>query len=141
MRFPLYLVATALMTTFVAADPVDPPNGGRALDPAAFEAMTTGKTFIYATEGGIAYGAEEYLPGRKVRWSFLDGECKSGEWYVDLDLICFVYEDNPVPQCWSFSIVGSQLRAQYENTEDGNSLYSVDQSEDGLECLGPLVGV
>src|SRR6056297_3315549 len=41
-----------------------------------FDAYTRGQTFYYGAEGEEPYGAEEYLPGQRVRWSFLDGECQ-----------------------------------------------------------------
>ena len=66
-----------------------------------FDAYTRGHTFYYGA-GGTPYGGEEYLDNRRVRWSFLDGECQEGYWYEAGELICFVYENNPDPQCWTF---------------------------------------
>ena len=107
-----------------------------------FEAFTTGKTFTYAEGNGTPYGAERYLPGRRVEWSYLDGDCQSGEWFEELGLICFVYEgDYSDPQCWSFSNDDGRLKAQFENIEGGTTLYSIEQSDDPLLCLGPKVGV
>ena len=40
-----------------------------------FDALTRGQTFYYGVNGSEPYGAEEYLDNRRVRWSFLDGEC------------------------------------------------------------------
>jgi len=69
----------------------------------AFDAFTRGQTFYYGYDAE-PYGAEEYLEDRRVRWSFLDGQCKEGYWYDTPErLICFVYEDRPdSPQCWAF---------------------------------------
>ena len=64
-----------------------------------FDTYTRGKTLFFGQDGQ-AYGAEIYRENRQVQWSFLDGECKDGEWYEDDGLICFVYDDNPNPQCW-----------------------------------------
>ena len=55
------------------------PLGAAPLSSDAFDAYTNGK-LLYFNEGGEAYGAERYLPGRRVEWSFLDGNCKSGQW-------------------------------------------------------------
>ena len=41
-----------------------------------FDAYTQGKTFYYA-ENGNAYGGEEYLRNRRVRWSFLGTSAKT----------------------------------------------------------------
>ena len=46
-----------------------PAFGEEPLDGAEFEAFATGKTLSYAV-GGIVYGAEQYLPGRRVIWAF-----------------------------------------------------------------------
>lgn len=107
---------------------------------AEFDAYTRGKTFLYANEGR-AYGAEEYLPNRRVRWSFLDGECQTGEWFQEDDLICFVYEELPEKQCWSFLRGASGLVARFENDPAQTELYEVEQSREPLSCPGPEVGV
>ena len=73
----------------------------KTLDGAEFDAYTRGKTLVYQRLG-VQYGAEQYLSNRRVVWSFLDGECKEGYWYPQGQEICFVYEDRPEPQCWSF---------------------------------------
>jgi hypothetical protein len=105
-----------------------------------FEAYVTGKTLIYGFEGQ-SYGGEDYLENRRVRWSFLDGRCKSGRWYPSDGNICFVYEDNPEPQCWSFYLRGSTLVAQFENNPEYEELYETGEAEGPLQCLGPEVGV
>ena len=66
-----------------------------------FDALTRGQTFYYGVNGSEPYGAEEYLDNRRVRWSFLDGECVEGSWYEEAGRICFVYENRPEPQCWA----------------------------------------
>ncbi len=107
----------------------------------AFERYSQGKTLYYG-ESGQAYGAEEYLDDRRVRWSFLDGDCKDGYWYEAQGLICFVYEDNPGnPQCWSFFQTPGGLVARFENDPDATELYEVEQSDEPMLCYGPDVGV
>ena len=108
---------------------------------AEFDAYTRGQTFYYGA-GGAPYGGEEYLDNRRVRWSFLDGQCKDGFWYDEAGMICFVYEDNPVPQCWSFYRTGEGgLRAIFENDPARTSLYEARRNEDPMICPGPDVGV
>lgn len=107
---------------------------------AAFEAYTQGKTFYYGAQG-TAYGAEEYLSDRRVRWSFLDGDCQTGYWYEDDGLICFVYDDRPDPQCWSFVKTANGLVARYLTETRETELYEVEQSDEPLECKGPRIGV
>lgn len=127
------LFALALCTSL-------PAQADTALDAQAFEQLTLGRTFTYA-ENGTAYGAEEYLPGRRVRWSFLDGQCKAGFWWEEAGQICFAYEDNPEPQCWRFFMGEAGLVAHYTSSDDTAPLYEVGQSSDPLLCLGPETGV
>ncbi|MCL3882291.1 hypothetical protein [Marivita sp. GX14005] len=114
-----------------AAEPMNGPE---------FEAYVTGKT-LYFGQNGEAYGVEEYRENRRVRWSFLDGRCKDGIWYEDSGMICFVYEDNPVPQCWSFFEEPGGLRAIFENDPAATTLYEAQQDDQPMVCLGPDVGV
>ena len=104
-----------------------------------FDAYTRGKTFFYESNGQ-AYGAEEYLPDRRVIWTFLDGRCQYGEWYMRGSHICFVYEENPSEQCWSFTRKPAGLIARFENDPDALELYEVEKTSQSLTCLGPDVG-
>lgn len=110
------------------------------LSAAEFESYVTGKT-LYFGMAGQAYGVEEYLSDRRVRWSFLDGKCKDGYWYEDASQICFVYDDNPDPQCWSFYKEGDKLRAVFENDPASTVLYEANQDDKPMICMGPDVGV
>ena len=105
-----------------------------------FDAYTRGKTLFYGRDGQ-AYGAEIYHENRRVEWSFLDGECRQGEWYEDAGLICFVYEDNPNPQCWSFMKGANGLIARFENRADTTELYEAQDIGEKMLCLGPKIGV
>ena len=105
-----------------------------------FEAYTTGKTLSYGT-GGFAYGIEEYFEDRRVRWSFIGGECQDGEWYPAGDMICFVYEKIGSPQCWTFYQRPGGLSARFENDPESTELVETRQTRDPLICLGPTPGV
>jgi len=105
-----------------------------------FDAYTQGKTLFYGN-GAEPYGAEIYLPNRRVRWSFLDGECKEGQWYEANGLICFTYEDRPDPQCWSFEQGNNGLIARFENDPAVTPLYEANESTQEMLCLGPKIGV
>lgn len=107
---------------------------------AEFEAFVTGRTLSYGRAGEAPYGTEEYLPGRQVRWAFTGEECRDGFWYDDGPLICFVYEDNPEPQCWRFFEGPGGLRADFAG-RDGAPVYQVQESEEPLFCPGPQIGV
>lgn len=105
-----------------------------------FDNYTRGKTLYYGS-GETPYGAEIYLPNRRVRWSFLDGQCRDGEWYEADGLICFVYEDRTDPQCWSFEEGPSGLIARFENDPAVTPLYEANESTEEMLCLGPEIGV
>ena len=108
---------------------------------AEFEAYVTGRTLFYSQGGAAPYGAEVYLPNRRVRWSFLDGECAEGSWYEADGLICFAYEDRPDDQCWSFRQGPTGLIARYENDPGDNEVYQAQDTGEPLICPGPKVGV
>lgn len=106
-----------------------------------FDAYTLGKTLFYG-QSGAPYGAEIYHENRRVQWSFLDGECKEGHWYeADDNLICFVYDDNPDPQCWTFQQGPAGLIARFENDPASSTLYEANDIGEEMLCLGPEVGV
>lgn len=118
----------------------DAPAGDEAgMSAAEFDAYTRGRTFHYA-EGGTPYGIEEYLPGQRVRWSYLGGECRAGRWYAQDGAICFVYEDNPVPQCWAFRRGASGLTARFLGESD-TLLYEMRSTDTPMDCAGPYTGV
>jgi hypothetical protein len=109
------------------------------LTPEEFEARVTGRTLTYSADG-MAYGAEEYLEGRRVRWSYLDGECQDGRWYVSGQQICFIYEGIAGPQCWQFYSRDGQIMARFENDPVQTELYETSKTDEALYCLGPKVG-
>lgn len=126
-------IAVLAATATIAAEP-------EPMDGATFDAYTKGKTLFYG-QNGEAYGAEMYLDNRRVKWSFLDGECKEGYWYEQQDQICFVYDDNPTPQCWAFFEDGGRLMARFENIPGATELYEAADIGEEMICLGPDVGV
>jgi hypothetical protein len=105
-----------------------------------FEAHVTGRTVTYR-QFDFIFGIEEYLPGRKVRWSVAPGECQYGSWYPQDRRICFVYEYDPVPHCWTFWKEGGALVALSDSGQPGEELYEVDRSPSPLACPGPDIGV
>ncbi|MFP7571209.1 hypothetical protein [Marivita sp. S2033] len=129
-----------LIPALIAGCTALPALAAEPLNGQDFDAYVTGKT-LYFGQNGEAYGVEEYLDNQRVRWSFLDGKCKDGIWYEDSGMICFVYEDNPNPQCWSFFKESDGLRAIFENNPDATTLYEAQQNDEPMMCLGPDIGV
>ncbi|MDZ4135335.1 MAG: hypothetical protein U1D06_07030 [Paracoccaceae bacterium] len=105
-----------------------------------FEAYATGKTLTYAI-GGQVYGTEQYLPGRRVLWAFSGDTCRKGRWYEDAGKICFVYEHDSTPQCWTFQQGDDGLRARFTQDPASAELSEVAQTPEPLICSGPDVGV
>lgn len=112
---------------------------GSRMSPEEFEAYVTGRTLVY-NSGGQPYGIEEYLPNRRVRWAFSGDDCVEGYWYVADELICFEYENNLDPQCWSFEATQSGLIARFQDSPDLTQLYETRQSTQPMACFGPKVG-
>jgi hypothetical protein len=131
IQFTLPLLLCGLFTPAYGADP---------LTAAEFEAYTTGKTLYFNLEGE-AYGAEQYLPNRRVQWSFLDGKCDEGDWYPDNRMICFTYDSEPDPQCWTFFKTPDGLVANFENDPTQTTLFTARESTEPMLCPGPDVGV
>lgn len=120
---------------------------------AAFEAYVTGKTLEYQI-GDTAYGAEQYLPGRRVVWAFRGQPCRKGHWFPASDgRICFRYQgDDAAPECWHFYREPSGLRAQFLGVgTDGTTgaggqsrqpdVVEVRKSSIPLQCSPPAAGV
>lgn len=105
-----------------------------------FEAHVTGKTVTYRQYDNV-FGIEEYLPDRKVRWSVAPNQCQYGIWYPEGQDICFVYEYDPIPHCWTFWLRDGALVALSTDGLPGQELYEVEASDQPLPCPGPEVGV
>lgn len=110
------------------------------LGAAEFDALSVGKTLFY-NAGGRAYGVEQYLPGRKVRWAFLGDECMEGYWYEEAEFICFVYDREPDPKCWTFYATPEGLMARFRDDPADLPLIAVEESDEPLACAGPDLGV
>jgi hypothetical protein len=106
-----------------------------------FEAYVTGSTITYR-QYDYVFGTEEYLDGRKVRWSVAPTDCQYGRWYPEGEAICFVYEYDPTtPHCWRFWMEEGRLAALSTEAQPGAELYEVERNQAPLSCPGPDVGV
>jgi hypothetical protein len=105
-----------------------------------FDTIVTGNTITYSQSGGI-FGIEEYLPKRQVRWSVAENLCQYGVWYPEGEAICFVYEDEPTPHCWTFWLDSGRLKALSVNDLPGAELTEVERTQTPLSCPGPDIGV
>ena len=105
-----------------------------------FDAFVTGKTMDYIAQGQL-FGREVYLPGRRVRWAFTYDECKTGSWYADGPHICFLYDGDPEPKCWTVWVDGEGLAASYITDTPEIAPRQVLETDQPLACEGPDVGV
>ena len=106
-----------------------------------FERYVGGKTLFFHLGDGAVYAAETYLRDRKVRWSLAEGECLEGEWWADAGKICFAYENNPSPQCWTVDATPDGLKATTDDPLDPFVIYEATDAEGEQLCLGPKIGV
>jgi hypothetical protein len=126
------VLALSLMGTPALADP--------PLTAEAFDALTQGRTMTWA-EFGSVYGVEQYLPGRRVRWTVLGDDCTAGHWYAEGAMICFVYEDRPDPICWEMTQSATGLLARHSSRPAGAEPVVIEDSAEDMACFGPEVGV
>jgi hypothetical protein len=106
-----------------------------------FDAYVTGKTLSYhAPASGTVFGTEEYLPGRKVRWNETSSTCSIGRWYVEGQDICFIYDDDPEPVCWTYWLHDGKLLASPAEDYPEASPYDVLASATPLSCSNPQTG-
>ncbi len=132
MRFWLVLALVSL---------AHPSNAQSPMSGNAFDTYTQGRTLTFGL-GGDRYGAEQYLPNRRVLWTVFDGECQYGHWYERNSQICFVYENHPsAPQCWEFYRDPGGVSARFKGDNDMLPLVEIGNSEEPLYCPGPKAGV
>ncbi len=122
----------ALLATSAHAEPL--------LTAEEFDALTLGRTMTWA-EFGQVYGVEQYLPDHQVRWTELGTDCKLGHWYQEGTAICFLYEDDPEPNCWAISQSVSGMQASFLADPPGNEPVVVEETHEPMPCFGPEVGV
>lgn len=140
MRNANCLVQGCGLATSLALLALTPARAEAPLDAAGFEARVSGQTLQF-TAYGLAYGAEQYLPGRRVLWAFAGGSCRQGQWYEAAPgEICFTYEHEPTPQCWNFFDRAGKIWATFLGEPPNTQLEEVARSTVPLPCPGPEVG-
>lgn len=132
--------AGVIASLLCAASLASADDAGTPLTPDEFDAYVTGHTMFY-NSGNTPYGAEQYLPGRKVVWAFTGDDCLKGEWHPDGAFVCFTYEDKSGEQCWTFYRSADGLSARFKGDPAGTPLVAVRQSPAPMACMGPDVGV
>jgi hypothetical protein len=112
----------------------------KILSEEAFSNYVTGKTLTYSKHGEF-FGTEEYLPNNRVRWSLSEGECQEGRWFAQAEKICFLYQGQSTPQCWSFLTGETGLIAQNGDAPASGDIFESFKTTVPLYCHGADVGV
>lgn len=134
---PILPSAALAIALAVTAAPALAIEEGTPLSPEAFEAFAEGHTLSFSL-GGVPYGMEEYLPGRRVLWAFVGEECREGLWFPVDQKICFEYDDEPGRlHCWTFYEQADGLTARSEGM---GGQVRVERSSEPMFCPGPEVG-
>lgn len=132
------LLGTPVLALAFACAPF--ANAEDIVSPSEFQRLSEGKT-LYFSRGGRFYGAEQFYTRRRSLWQFADGDCDNGEWYAQGDFICFVYDQNPTPQCWHFLRRGNdRFAARAEGTTEEFDILLETVDEEPLDCKGPDIG-
>ncbi len=137
---PAAALALLLVIPSGAVLAAETPLGGDA-----FEAIVAGRTYVFE-EGGLAYGVERYLPGRRVIWAFDGGPCREGSWTeAQPGLICFLYDHDGSEHCWRFfDRGGGSLGALFDNPigeGDADGMIRAVPTDAPMICPGPETGV
>lgn len=135
LSLAVFLMATALPA--LAQEAAETPMNAQE-----FDDYTLGRTLSFNVQG-TPYGVEQYLPNRRVRWTFIGDQCQDGVWYERNGNICFLYENAPTnEQCWDFYRTETGLRAVFQGLDGPTTeLYEVEQNDTPMACMGPGVGV
>ncbi|NNU81016.1 hypothetical protein HMH01_11265 [Halovulum dunhuangense] len=118
------------------------PALAQVVDPGAFERLSTGRTLSFEQQG-LPFGAEQYLPGRRVIWQFADGSCANGIWFPDGPHICFLYDTGGPAQCWLFERRAGNYFARSAGLPPGDpsELRLSGETDGPLACAAPGLGV
>ena len=134
MRTPLVLLAALALA--------GPALAERPVTPEEFEQMVHGKTFRF-DRFGEPFGAEQYFPDKRVIWAFEGGQCQRGIWFANArGDICFVYDSDPVPQCWHFiEMPDGGFHARVVGDPPSEDLITSGIDSEPLDCPLPDLGV
>ncbi|SFJ80312.1 hypothetical protein [Jannaschia pohangensis] len=119
-----------------------PALAERQISPDEFAEMVTSRT-MYFDRYGQPFGAEQYFDDNRVIWAFEGGTCQRGIWFSNSEGdICFVYDNNPVSQCWTFLEVPSGgFHARLSGADPADDLVMQGLDEEPLDCPLDDLGV
>ncbi|WP_394178026.1 hypothetical protein [Yoonia maritima] len=109
-------------------------NAQDRMDASTFEAHVEGRTVIYEYIANGNIGIERYLPGRRVMWSSKAGICQYGVWFESKGDICFRYDDDPEPKCWTVYDEPGGIRGVYTTRPPFTVIRELPDRDDPLIC-------
>lgn len=130
-RLALAFLAAAAVTAPGVAPPAladDPPMSSDA-----FEAFVQGRIFDTHDMTG-RYGVETFLPNRRAIWRDA-AQCLTGSWRAEGEMICFDYEGEPTPFCWTYHSRGDFLMAWLDGDRTGEPIMLY-PAEEVVTCEG-----
>ena len=104
------------------------------MDAARFDAHVTGRTVTYLYLHDGSTGIERYLANRRVMWSSQAGICQHGVWFESKGDICFRYDSDPEPKCWTVYDEPTGMRAVYTNRAPFTVIREMEDRDDPLIC-------
>ncbi len=112
------------------------------IGPEEFQGMSEGKT-LYFTQDGQSFGAEQFYRNRTSTWQHSNGTCTVGKWYADGDALCFVYDTNPIPQCWLMYRREGNIYARLRDLPSGDpsEIRLSHTDTEPVPCPAPDLGV
>jgi len=112
----------------------------QALNGAEFDALSRDTT-MYFTNNGQFFGAEQFLPDQRSIWRAQDGTCVNGKWREVAGNICFLYDNNDGPFCWSITTSDAGITVTSTSGPDPLVLELSGQDTQPILCTGPAFGV
>ncbi|MCK0167766.1 hypothetical protein MWU52_09430 [Jannaschia sp. S6380] len=132
---------TAALSLLIALT-TSPSLAERVVTAEEFAEMVTGRT-LHFDRFGRPFGSEQYFDDKRVIWAFEGGTCQRGIWFENTEgQICFVYDDDPSPQCWDFlQTDDGAFHARLDGEDPESDLVTRDVGTDALDCPLPDLGV
>jgi hypothetical protein len=132
----------AIALSLILALAARPALAERIVSPEEFAETVTGLTFHF-DRFGAPFGSEQYFEDRRVIWAFEGGECQRGIWFANVDdEICFVYDNDPTPQCWDFlEMPSGDFHARSVGSDPSEDLVTREITREPLDCPLPDLGV
>ena len=115
-----------------------PAFGEEPVSPSEFREYAEGHT-LYFNRDGEPFGSEEFEPGGKTTWRYMDGSCSDGAWRAHGAQLCFFYGEGTDVLCWRLirDDEGLLVRLLGDSEEAGLELRITARDQRPLICGEP----